>query len=1201
MKIYYTLKLLFLLLLFTCVQNLGAQNTIRLTELMHDSRTGLPRYAEIGSESQLTEDEFFKWLNSTYHLPENSTFLMHRSDKDELGFTHNRYKQYYNGVEVLNAMLIVHIKNGFVESFNGEYFNKFDLTQPSTSPEQARETVIQSFGSGVKFRWENPESEAQLKYISNNKNATWYPEKIQEYYSYAEGYDGKSGLIRCYAINIALEKPSLFEQVLVNASTGKMFRTTPLEIHGDSAGKANTWYEGLKNITSTFIMKDSFRLREKTNRNIETYKGSSGNDYFDKDNYWNNSSERIGGDIHYACELVSDFMWRFFSRKSYDSKGGVMLSIASAGSGNAFWNLGSNFATFLVGSSSGVGPCASIDVVGHEFGHGIADENAGLVYSGEACALHESFADINGHMTEFMMDSATANWYLGEKVWTGSNGIRYMRNPFKFNDPKAYGGQFFPKGCHGSGGVQNYWFYIMVNGDTATNEFGYAYKLKGLGHWKAAQITYRSYFYYIIPNSTFKDAMKGAVKAAKDIYGSCSNELDYTYVAWKAVNVEDTSVKTVDLSHGIKAPGLLCNGAPVNATLSSYGDNSRTVSWLIDKKDTSTKRSFIYKFNNTGSFQVKLTTNTCGKLFQDSMLITVNYTPKPVFTSSFDTACESNYKYTFTNQTVNADNKIPLSYYWYVNPGASIDTLKDLKIAFPVAADYEITLKAYYKGGCWSTSKRMVSILEGPKPDFLVVRDACETRPMKFRNTTDTLNKVVNFKWYFPDNSTYSGWEPKTNSLSTAGTYNIILEATYPYGNCSDTAMRKIKILPNPKPNFTYKNNCKNNDMVVYAGGTSSAGKSWNQWHLGTYNPINKDSFVFNSGDSVTRTIGFTLGDTVGCNATIYKTMNMGILDGTLSTSAVCFGDSTVFTNTAASGETITKNWDLGNTVKKSGALTKYKYTNPGLYHVVLTLKTSTCTKILKTDAQVSTTPVVDFTTANECDGDTVHFNNISAGKDTTNFNWNFGDNSNTTGTQTSHLYATGITRTFNVTLTGTYKNGCSDLKVIPVTVFELPDCGFTAEYDATAGNNGYNYKPKITGLKTYHWSFGDGDTSIVTSPFHRYKSNGSYVVKLIGKSQEGCDCSSSVNVDAQYSGIQYGEIQQIKMYPNPTRDQFYIEIPKGKNAIFEIRNLQGKLIQSGTFGDGILQVNMAEMPAATYMVTVITDKGKMIVPLVKD
>ncbi|MCC7298324.1 MAG: M4 family metallopeptidase, partial [Bacteroidia bacterium] len=863
-----------------------------LSNLSLDKRTGLPRYAEFSAPSGFTEVAFLDWFMKKYQFKPGVTFEILRTDVDDIGFTHSRYKQYYKGIEVLHSMLILHSKNGYVESFNGDYFNNFSDNAFSIDSDMARTIALSSYGSGVIGKWEIAAEEKFIQQLKNDSHATWFPKIATEYYAYPEYYDGKLPLVPCYSFDIALSDPHVYQQVLVDAVGKKVYRTIPLEVHTDSAGKAVTVYEGTKNIVADFVTTNSFRLRESGARKVETYKGSTGVDYTDGDNFWNNGTDKIAGDIHYGAELVSDFLKVNFNTNSYDNKGGALVAVSSGGSGNAFWNLGSNFATFLVGSSGSVGPCASIDVVGHEFGHGVADEIAGLVYSGEACALHESFADISGHNAEWQNDSTKANWYIGEKVWSSTNGIRYMRDPFVFNNPKAYGGQFFPQGCHGSGGVQNYWFYIQVAGDTAKNEFSYSYSLPGMGHKKANAILYRSMFYYMVPNGLFSDQYMGTLKAAKDLYGSCSYELEHTYKAWKAVNVEDTSVKTVDLSHGIKAPTLICNGAPVTSTLNSFGDVSRKTFWQIGNTDTTSKRSFAYSFNKTGKYHIKLTTTTCGKSFVDSMYIMINYSPKPLFKVPFDTSCASKAQVTITNNTINADKIIPLKYSWYVNPGALSDTNKHLKTSFPDAMDYEIQLKAYYEGGCWSVTKKLVTLLEAPKPKFTVVRDVCENRAILVRNNTDTTNKKLDFEWIFPDNTVFKGFEPKTKSLNTYGNYKIILKGIFPFGGCSDTVQRNIKILPNPKPDFTFKNNCQGLQMSVYGAGSSTAPKQWNQWHLGTYNPINKDSLAFAALDSASRTVGYTLGDSAGCFATTYKTIILEKLSAQMQVDKVCFGES---------------------------------------------------------------------------------------------------------------------------------------------------------------------------------------------------------------------------------------------------------------------------------------------------------------------
>ncbi|MCB0735832.1 MAG: M4 family metallopeptidase, partial [Bacteroidetes bacterium] len=308
-----------------------------------------------------------------------------------------------------------------------------------------------------------------------------------------------------------------------------------------------------------------------------------------------------------------------------------------SGSGNAFWNLSSNFATYLAASSGSVGPCAAIDVVGHEMGHGVGDENAGLVYTGEACMLHESLGDINGTLLEWYFDSTKFNWLLGDKVWSG--GIRNMQNPKSFKHPDTYKGQFFPNGCHGSGGVQNYWFYLMVMGDTGTNDNNYNYQLSGLGFEKAIQIMYRAIFYYWTANTTFADANKHALQAAKDLYGSCSPELAYTYDAWKAVGLEDTSFNIVNLEHQIVAPDVVCSVLPDTFRLSSKGDVNRTVTWYFDNGDSANTFATNYIATRTGEHYILMRTEICSQVFWDTAKVVVTYQPIAKFSVDDPNAC----------------------------------------------------------------------------------------------------------------------------------------------------------------------------------------------------------------------------------------------------------------------------------------------------------------------------------------------------------------------------------------------------------------------------------------------------------------------------------------------------------------------------------------------------------------------------------
>ena len=86
-------------------------------------------------------------------------------------------------------------------------------------------------------------------------------------------------------------------------------------------------------------------------------------------------------------------------------------------------------------------------------------------------------------------------------------------------------------------GVQNYWFYLLAEGDNTNNNSGYW--IDGIGKEKAAKIVYRSITNGgLTISSMYRDAAINSVMAAMELYGNCSYEAKQTYKAWLAVGID---------------------------------------------------------------------------------------------------------------------------------------------------------------------------------------------------------------------------------------------------------------------------------------------------------------------------------------------------------------------------------------------------------------------------------------------------------------------------------------------------------------------------------------------------------------------------------------------------------------------------------------------------------------------------------------
>ncbi len=225
---------------------------------------------------------------------------------------------------------------------------------------------------------------------------------------------------------------------------------------------------------------------------------------------------------------------------------------------SSFYNIDTKALIFGMGDGIERNTMTAPDIVGHELMHFvIANLNDDFCIYGECGALNESFADIFGEVLEYISRGSN-DWVFGSEVLVANNsGIRSLSNP---NDvtmqdtlPDTYLGNYWINqdnsalaGIHTNNGVQNYWFYLLANGGTGTNDHGLNYNVQGIGIEKAAEITFANLFNNLTPAATYRDAMYGSVNVAKELHGENSNEVQQTINAWEAVGL--TALQTNPIS-----------------------------------------------------------------------------------------------------------------------------------------------------------------------------------------------------------------------------------------------------------------------------------------------------------------------------------------------------------------------------------------------------------------------------------------------------------------------------------------------------------------------------------------------------------------------------------------------------------------------------------------------------------------------------
>ncbi|MCG2760014.1 MAG: M4 family metallopeptidase, partial [Candidatus Delongbacteria bacterium] len=269
---------------------------------------------------------------------------------------------------------------------------------------------------------------------------------------------------------------------------------------------------------------------------------SSSIDFTDSDTFFETDGAAVNA--HWGTERTYDYYLDVHGRNSYDDNGAALKSYVHYDLNffNAFWD--GYVMTYGDGDGYTATALVSLDIVGHEITHAVTERTAGLIYSYESGAVNESFSDIFGQSIEFHNNDSTASWNLGDEIYLdGVSMVRSMNDPNSQGDPDTYlginweSGSSDNGGVHTNSGVQNYWYYLLVDGGTGTNDNSYNYNVSGIGLESAEQIAYRNLSVYLTPGSQYIDARAGSEQAAIDLFGAGSDEYYSVVEAWNAVGV----------------------------------------------------------------------------------------------------------------------------------------------------------------------------------------------------------------------------------------------------------------------------------------------------------------------------------------------------------------------------------------------------------------------------------------------------------------------------------------------------------------------------------------------------------------------------------------------------------------------------------------------------------------------------------------
>ena len=225
----------------------------------------------------------------------------------------------------------------------------------------------------------------------------------------------------------------------------------------------------------------------------------------------------------------------------------------------------------------------TLDVLGHEYGHGIDTNTPGGI---SGSGTQEFVGDVLGTLSEHYANQSTTydepDYLIGEEAGVSSAGvpIRNMYNPGALGHPNCYSSSIPSTEVHAAAGPGNHWFYLLAEGTNpvgkpASTTCNGSTNLSGIGIQAAGKIFYNAMLMKTAGGSYLKYRV-WTLQAAKNLYPGSCDVFNKVKAAWDAVSV------------GAQAGEATCSTTGNTVTVTNPGSRTATVGTAASLQMTGT-------------------------------------------------------------------------------------------------------------------------------------------------------------------------------------------------------------------------------------------------------------------------------------------------------------------------------------------------------------------------------------------------------------------------------------------------------------------------------------------------------------------------------------------------------------------------------------------------------------------------------------
>lgn len=535
--------------------------------------------------------------------------------------------------------------------------------------------------------------------------------------------------------------------------------------------------------------------------------------------------------------------------------------------------------------------------------------------------------------------------------------------------------------------------------------------------------------------------------------------------------------------------------------------------WSFNGQDTTSIKTFTKNFLSADIYNVKIVQKSNFNCRDSVTKVFTVYPQNNVgFTINNPNQCYFGNSFLFTDTSALSSIRL-----WKLGNGDTSTSFLVNKI-YSKDSTYLVKLNTTTINGCKDSIQKTVIVYPQPKAGFTQNNfSQCFTgNNFIFNDTSSIVSGSSNRLWSF-NNMDTSAIDSFPKSFLNPGTYSVKLLHNSNFG-CKDSVIKLFRIHPQTKIGFTINSigQCLLANNFHFTD--TSSNKHTRIWDLGnlTYDTSKiKDKTYGIFGQYV---IKLTTTTDSNCVDTLSKTINVYPMPKsgfTINNSGQC-----VNTNNFILTDTTTINlgsysrlWSFGDATFANDSIKNKQYSSANTYQIKLHITSNfNCQDSTVKNVAVYHKPNVEYIVndSTQCvNGNNFSFASLSTVPDAQlTYKWNLGND--TLKIDSSFSFTYNLPGIYNVNMVATSDFGCKDSLSRVAYVYPNPNVNFTINTTIQCLKGNFYVFTDSSGISsgniaTHLWKFGDSSIASTINSNKSYSNPGSYNVKLILASDNGC------------------------------------------------------------------------------------------------